>query len=76
MSNKKILKPCRFCGGNAQYEQDLQFVEKPENFPKWFVICKRCGVRTPTSTISHVQAIWNDRRNEWLMIYDAESEEK
>lgn len=74
MSDEKTLELCPFCGGDARYEQDYRFVEKPKNFPKWFVICKRCGVRTPTATIPQVQAIWNNRRDEWLMIYKAESE--
>ncbi len=61
MSDKRTLKPCPFCGGDAGYLEDLRFEEQSENFPKWYVKCKSCGVKTPTSTISQVQGIWNRR---------------
>lgn len=59
--NEKTLKECPFCGANAKYEQDLRFEQASEDFPKWYVKCKKCGIKTPIATIPQVQALWNNR---------------
>lgn len=57
----KTLKSCPFCGGAARYCMDQRFENKPENFPKWYVACKSCSMRTPVASLSYVQKLWNRR---------------
>ena len=59
--NERVLKRCPFCGNYARFNEDMRFHEKNENFPKWFVICNGCNVRTPTANIQTVMRIWNKR---------------
>ena len=59
--DKKTLLNCPFCNGTATYIQDMRLKEKNENFPKWYIKCKNCGVETPIATIQQVQKIWNTR---------------
>ncbi|MBP3781715.1 MAG: Lar family restriction alleviation protein [Butyrivibrio sp.] len=61
MNDDKTLKQCPFCGGDAKYEQDLRFEKAEESFPKWFVVCKKCGAKTPVATIPQVRERWNKR---------------
>ena len=61
MNKENTLKPCPFCGSNAIYLQDMRFEQKSEQFPKWYVECKGCKIRTSVATIPVVQKQWNRR---------------
>lgn len=57
----RVLKKCPFCGGYARFGEDMRFHEKSQNFPKWYVLCNDCGIRTETATIPLVMKMWNQR---------------
>ena len=64
--NKK-LKPCPFCGGEAQ---DYRVTDYPKEVGKRYsVICNRCGARITTTYQQRTQAIhdWNTRAGEDVM---------
>lgn len=60
------LRKCPFCGSDAHVLEDQRFAQKPYNFPKWYIICKECGVQTPTANMYQVVKIWNKRINTCL----------
>lgn len=60
------LKPCPFCGGEAE-------LSSPRFIPHAWVACKKCGVSTPTHTAftpreAKEQAVnaWNRRESNEL----------
>lgn len=57
----KVLKPCPFCGGAAHVGEDMRFSMKSHDFPKWYIFCYGCGVRTPIADMANVVKIWNRR---------------
>lgn len=61
---ERVLKKCPFCGGYARFFEDMRFHEKPDSFPKWYVMCAECNVRTPTANRTLVMKMWNERTNE------------
>ncbi len=61
MKDEKTLKQCPFCGSDARYEQDLRFENASESFPKWYVQCKKCRIKTQVATIPQVREMWNKR---------------
>lgn len=61
MGNENVLKECPFCGGNAKIIMDNRFENKSYNFPKWFIQCQQCGIRTTTAKIDYVVKKWNSR---------------
>ena len=61
---ERVLKPCPFCGKYAIYHEDQRFVNKPEKFPKWCVICQGCNIQTPTADLTTVTTMWNRRMQE------------
>lgn len=60
---RRVLKKCPFCGGNARYMEDMRFKEKKQDFPKWYVKCMQCGIGTDTATIPIITGMWNKRIN-------------
>ena len=32
--------------------------------PKWYIVCKECGIETPTARMEQVVRIWNRRVND------------
>lgn len=47
------LKPCPFCGGKAEFENDNG---------EWFVFCEKCGSMTvPFETKPEAKETWNNR---------------
>ena len=62
MDNKQnILKPCPFCGSAAHIWEDERFSNGGYNFPKWYIECLGCGIKTPTARMDQVVNIWNKR---------------
>ena len=59
--SKSELKPCPFCGGAGHVYEDGRLSSKSYDFPKWYIICKKCGVQTPTAKMEQVVRIWNRR---------------
>lgn len=59
--DQKTLKSCPFCDGDAGYEEDKRFESMPDDFPKWYILCKNCGIRTPVARRDYVQNLWNKR---------------
>ena len=58
------LKPCPFCGAYRAYlVEDERLAKKGYDFPKWYIRCLSCGVRTPTARVDEVVKIWNRRTN-------------
>ena len=55
------LKPCPFCGSHAHVHEDQRFLAKKYNFPKWYIVCYGCGIRTPTVTMEQAVKFWNRR---------------
>lgn len=47
--SERVLKQCPFCGGYARFCEDMRLREKPDGFPKWYVRCNDCGIRTVTT---------------------------
>ena len=58
------LKPCAFCGGVGHVYEDERLSIKPYDFPKWYIVCIKCGIRTPTAKMEQVVRIWNRRAND------------
>ena len=58
------LKFCPFCDGFPHLYEDQRFSHKCYDFPKWYIKCVSCGIRTPTATIEQVVKIWNRRSND------------
>lgn len=58
---ERVLKPFPFCGGKAYFAQDDRLWSLRDDFPKWFISCRKCGVETPTATRQHVMEMWNKR---------------
>ena len=59
-----VFKPCPFCGGAAHVFEDQRFSNKPYNFPKWYITCVGCGVKTPTAKMEQITEIWNRRTSD------------
>ena len=59
--NERVLKKCPFCGGYAMFCEDMRFHEKKDSFPKWYIQCSECGIRTQVATIEMVKKMWNNR---------------
>lgn len=55
------LKRCPFCGGAGHVYEDGRLSNKPYGFPKWYIVCTGCGVKTPTAKMEQVVRIWNRR---------------
>lgn len=58
MSEKKLLKNCPFCGGEAE----LCSTGNPYDVNYHWIYCKECGCKQPTSI--HIEAVintWNTR---------------
>lgn len=62
MGNKKFLKPCPFCSGNAKVHLDQRFILKPCDFPKWYIQCESCHVRMSIATVKYCVDSWNKRK--------------
>ena len=62
--NERVLKKCPFCGGYARFCEDMRFHEKRDSFPKWYVMCMGCNIRTPVADRTLVIKMWNERTNE------------
>ena len=56
------LKLCPFCDCAAHVLEDQRFAYKPYDFPKWYIQCRGCGIRTPVARIEQVVALWNKRQ--------------
>jgi Lar family restriction alleviation protein len=64
MKFNKKLKPCPFCGGQADLCKDEW---NPKSNLKYFVICSSCGITTECKgTKRSVIKIWNRRINNVL----------
>lgn len=51
------LKPCPFCGGKAEFENDNE---------EWFVFCEKCGSMTVLfETKPEAKEAWNARPIEY-----------
>lgn len=61
---KRVLKKCPFCGGNARFYEDMRFHEKADSFPKWYIMCNECNIRTPDADRTLAMKLWNKRKNE------------
>lgn len=61
MTINKAIKLCPFCGGVAHVMEDQRFAYEPYDFPKWYIQCKGCGVRTPVAKIEQLVLLWNKR---------------
>ena len=59
--NERVLKKCPFCGGYARFCEDMRFHEKKDSFPKWYVMCVGCNIRTPVADRTLVMKMWNER---------------
>ena len=62
MLKEKALKPCPFCGKDARVEEDLRFEQKPYDFPKYYVQCKGCHIRTKVGELRYAVERWNTRK--------------
>ena len=60
----RILKECPFCGAYAKMYEDERFLFEPVSFPKWYITCIACKVRTPTTFKEDAVKRWNKRTNE------------
>ena len=62
--NEQNLKPCPFCGGEAElYESEaynLKTETKEKNI-RWFVMCKRCTALTCGALKKKAIEAWNRR---------------
>lgn len=62
--SERVLKSCPFCDGFARVLQDERLKKKNHDFPKWYITCQECGVKTPIAEMSTVVKIWNRRVTE------------
>lgn len=67
------LKLCPFCGGSAHVYEDQRFSFKGYNFPKWYIKCTGCDVRTPIAKMEQIVEIWNKRSDD---VYHKDKEEE
>jgi len=65
MEEGRALERCPFCGAYAAYREDQRLTKakpiRPQYFPKWYVECQECGIRTPVADIPTVTKMWNKR---------------
>ena len=61
MFENKILKLCPFCGKGARVKEDLRFEQTSYNFPKYYVECKGCYIRTKVGKLRYAVERWNTR---------------
>ena len=40
------LKPCPFCGESGYMVHLQKLFHEKEDYPRWKVVCERCGART------------------------------
>ena len=62
--NDRVLKPCPFCGFAGHVYEDARFSNCQYDFPKWYIECLGCGIRTPTAKIDLIVKVWNRRAEE------------
>lgn len=74
--NERVLKKCPFCGGYARFCEDMRFHEKKDSFPKWYVMCMGCNIRTPVADRTLVMKMWNERTNEFSEILEKTKDER
>ena len=74
--NERVLKKCPFCGGCARFCEDMRFHEKKDSFPKWYVMCMGCNIRTPVADRTFVMKMWNERTNEFSEILEKTKDER
>ncbi len=56
----KELKPCPFCGGEAEIFKMTS--ESDKEFECWYVICEECTIQTPACiTRDEASEAWNRR---------------
>ena len=60
----KVLKFCPFCGGAAHIWEDGRLTGKSHDFPKFYISCNGCGIRTPVGKLEQVVRMWNMRVGE------------
>ena len=58
----RVLKKCPFCGACAKMYEDERFSFKPVSFPKWYIACIACKIRTPTTLKEDAVKRWNQRK--------------
>ena len=56
------LKPCPFCGSAAHVWEDERFSTTQYDFPKWYIKCNGCDIRTPVTFIGDAVKRWNKRQ--------------
>lgn len=56
-----ILKRCPCCGNKARFLESARYERENDRFPKWYVQCSECGIRTQVATIEMVKNMWNNR---------------
>ena len=57
----RVLKRCPFCGSYARVQMDYRFKKCEHDFPKWYIECQGCKIRTPIAKINTVVQYWNRR---------------
>ena len=55
------LKQCPFCGASAFMWEVEESSNTSFYFPKWYIECGRCGIKTSTGNKDTVVKIWNRR---------------
>ena len=55
------LQKCPFCGSVPRLYEDDRFQYKPADFPKYYLKCLGCGIRTRTDTKENVIRSWQTR---------------
>lgn len=59
---ERELELCPFCGCAAHIWEDGRFSIKPYYFPKWYIECNGCHIRTPITYIEDAVGRWNKRQ--------------